>query len=77
MTPSGYTFKPQINQIQQVLLQKKLPKLSLVVNDVNAMKSYGYSYGYGYGDYGNGYFEKGKTEKGLAEKIKNKFLNRN
>ena len=78
----GYTFKPQISQIQQVYLQKKLPKLSLVVNDVNAVKGYGYGYGgygygygYGYGEYGNGYFEEGKKKKSLLETIRQRFLN--
>ncbi len=61
-----YTFKQQIELVNDMYKNKKLPSMSIVVNDVKASKSaygygygygYGYSYGYGYGDYSNGYFD--------------------
>lgn len=63
-----YTFKQQISYIDDLYINKKLPSMSLIVNDVSGSSSaygygygygYGYSYGYGYGDYSNGYFESG------------------
>ncbi len=56
----GYTFKKQIALIDELYVQKKLPAISIVVNDVKIKSGYGYygygRYGYGYG-YGNGYYE--------------------
>jgi capsular exopolysaccharide synthesis family protein len=53
----GYTYKRQIALIDEFHQQKKLPRISLVVNDVKAHGGYGYyGYGkYGYGGYGYGY----------------------
>lgn len=64
----NYTLKKQIQMIEDVYTQKKLPKLSLVINDVQVRRGYnsyygyggyyGYGYGYGYGN-GSGYFDEG------------------
>jgi capsular exopolysaccharide synthesis family protein len=52
-----HTFKKQISLVNEYYLQGKLPKLSIVMNDVKIGGGYGnYGYGYGYG-YGSGYFE--------------------
>jgi capsular exopolysaccharide synthesis family protein len=52
-----HTFKKQISLVNEYYLQGKLPKLSIVMNDVKIGSGYGnYGYGYGYG-YGSGYFE--------------------
>lgn len=48
-----FTFKKQINFINDLKSSEKLTNMSIVVNDVNLAGRYGY-YGYGYG-YGYGY----------------------
>jgi capsular exopolysaccharide synthesis family protein len=56
----GHTFKKQIGLIDDYYQSNKLPKISIVMNDVKVRSGYGYygygRYGYGYG-YGAGYFE--------------------
>jgi len=54
----GHTYKKQIGLVDEFYSQKKLPKLSIVLNDVKVRSGYGYyGYGrYGYG-YGSGYFD--------------------
>ena len=55
----GHTYKKQIALIDEFYRENKLPKISLVLNDVKVRAGYGsYGYGrnYGYG-YGSGYFE--------------------
>lgn len=49
-----YTFKNQVNFIDDLYTQNKLPRLGLIVNDVKAEGAQGY-YGYGGGRYGYGY----------------------
>jgi tyrosine-protein kinase Etk/Wzc len=58
----GHTFRKQLNIVEELYTQHKLPKLSLLLNDVKAEG--GYYGGYGYGYYGgytygmeSGYFE--------------------
>ncbi|WP_276480599.1 GumC family protein [Paraflavitalea pollutisoli] len=70
----NYTFKKQIQLIDDIHRNEKLPHLSIIVNDINKSAGYGgyygyggYGYGYGYG-YGNnngngGYFEGGDKKK--------------
>ncbi|MEI6950292.1 polysaccharide biosynthesis tyrosine autokinase [Paraflavisolibacter sp. H34] len=56
----GHTFKKQVGLIDEFYQQKKLPKISLLLNDVKVRAGYGYyGYGrYGYGQaYGSGYFQ--------------------
>jgi capsular exopolysaccharide family len=54
-----YTFKKQIGLIDELYQEKRLPKISIVLNDVKLKPGYGYygygRYGYGKG-YGNGYY---------------------
>lgn len=54
----GHTYKKQLDLIEQLHSEGKLPKISVVLNDVKIKAGYGnYGYGgYGYG-YGAGYFE--------------------
>ncbi len=56
----GHTFKKQVGLIDEFYTQGKLPKLSIILNDVKIRSGYGYygygRYGYGYG-YGSGYFD--------------------
>ena len=79
----NYTFKKQVNMIDEIYKNKKLPHMSIVINDVNAGGN-GYGGYYGYGTYGNygygygyGYFDqqsKGQKKKGLFAKIKSWFF---
>jgi tyrosine-protein kinase Etk/Wzc len=55
----GHTYKKQLTLIDTHYREGKLPKVSIVLNDVKVQAGYGaYGYGgnYGYG-YGSGYFE--------------------
>ncbi|HMK17019.1 MAG TPA: polysaccharide biosynthesis tyrosine autokinase [Chitinophagaceae bacterium] len=56
----GYTYKKQISLIDEFYHENKLPKISIIINDVKLKPGYGYygygRYGYGYG-YGGGYYE--------------------
>jgi capsular exopolysaccharide family len=74
-----YTFKRQLNFINDLYVQNKLNRMGLIVNDVVSSGSasyYGYGgahygYGYGYGN-GNGYYEEEKKE-GLWTQWKKKL----
>lgn len=48
----GHTFKKQITLIDEFYEEKKLPRVSIIINDVKLKPGYGY---YGYGRYGYGY----------------------
>ncbi|MFL5789274.1 MAG: GumC family protein [Flavisolibacter sp.] len=50
----GHTFKKQIGMIDEFQKSGKLPKISIVLNDVKIRTGYGY-YGYGRYGYGKGY----------------------
>jgi tyrosine-protein kinase Etk/Wzc len=50
----GHTFKKQIGLIDEFHREKKLPKISVIINDVKIRTGYGY-YGYGRYGYGHGY----------------------
>lgn len=56
----GYTYKKQISLIDEFYQDNRLPRISIVINDVKLKPGYGYygygRYGYGYG-YGGGYYE--------------------
>lgn len=67
----NYTLKKQLQLIDNIYHQKKLPHVSIIINDISARGGYGYygygnyGYGYGYGVNGsgseNGYFENSST----------------
>jgi capsular exopolysaccharide synthesis family protein len=74
----NYTFKKQMNLIDDLYTSKKLPHLAIIINDIQTRSeygSYGYGYyGYSYGHGGASYFENDKQRpKGLFEWIKNIF----
>lgn len=56
----GHTYKKQIALIDEFYRLAKIPKVSIVINDVKVKPGYGYygygRYGYGYG-YTSGYYE--------------------
>lgn len=54
----GHTFKKQVALIDELYREEKLPKVSVIINDVKMKQGYGY-YGYGRYGYGYGYGEKG------------------
>lgn len=55
----NYTLKKQIELVDSIYKQKKLPKLSIAINDINTRSKYGSYYGYGYGyGYGLGSWQK-------------------
>jgi len=64
----GHTFRKQLNIVEDIYTQNKLPRLSLILNDVTVEGGYYGGYGYGYYgaySYGNdsGYFEAEKRKK--------------
>jgi capsular exopolysaccharide synthesis family protein len=48
----NYTLKKQVQLIDDIYKNRKLPNLSIIVNDITVRSGYGY---YGYGAYGYGY----------------------
>ena len=56
----GYTYKKQVSLIDEFYHENRLPRVSIIINDVKLKPGYGYygygRYGYGYG-YGGGYYE--------------------
>jgi tyrosine-protein kinase Etk/Wzc len=72
----GHTFKKQVALIDELYRESKLPKVSIVINDVKNKPGYGYygygryGYGYGYG-YGSSYYEEEKPPLTLLERIVN------
>lgn len=56
----GHTYKKQIALIDEFYEEQRLPKISIILNDIKIKPGYGYygygRYGYGYG-YGGGYYE--------------------
>lgn len=76
-----YTFKKQLNFIDDLYCQNKLPRIGIIVNDVvakGAFSYYGYGggrYGYGYGiGNGNGYYDEQKVSfwQRISKKISRK-----
>jgi tyrosine-protein kinase Etk/Wzc len=69
----GHTFKKQVIMIDEFYTESRLPKISIVINDVKLKPGYGYygygRYGYGYG-YGQGYYqEEVPVKKTILDKI--------
>jgi tyrosine-protein kinase Etk/Wzc len=76
----GHTFKKQVALIDELYRESKLPKVSIIINDVKVKPGYGYygygRYGYGYG-YGYGarssYYEEEKPPMSFFERLVNRF----
>jgi tyrosine-protein kinase Etk/Wzc len=71
----GHTFKKQVALIDEFYQENKLPKVSIIINDVKMKPGYGYygygRYGYGYG-YGYGsYYEEEHPPKTMFERLLN------
>jgi hypothetical protein len=77
----AYTFRRQIFAIDELYTEKKLPKISLLLNDVKIEGGYysGYSGGSYYGGYGygtdSGYFEeeKGPDNSSIMTRVRNQL----
>jgi hypothetical protein len=50
----GYTYKNQLQLLQEMINTNKIKNLNIVINGVKIGNAHGYSYGYGYA-YGYGY----------------------
>jgi capsular exopolysaccharide synthesis family protein len=78
-----HTYKKQLQLLNEIYLNQRLPKLSLIINDIKSGGGYGRYYGYGgygytgYGyGYGNEYFEDKKPDNILSrgmDKIRGVF----
>ncbi len=73
----GHTFKKQVALIDEFYQDNKLPKVSIIINDVKVKPGYGYygygRYGYGYG-YGYGsYYEEETPPRGFFDRILDKL----
>jgi tyrosine-protein kinase Etk/Wzc len=69
----GHTFKKQVALIDEFYQDNKLPKVSIVINDVKIKPGYGYygygRYGYGYGYGYGGYYEEEHPPKSFFDKL--------
>ncbi len=72
----GHTFKKQIALIDEFYMESKLPRTSIIINDVKVKPGYGYygygRYGYGYG-YTSGYYEEENSRHGFVERLFRRF----
>lgn len=68
----GYTYKKQIGLIDEFYKGNRLPRISIVINDVKLRPGYGYygygRYGYGYG-YSGGYYDMEKDNRSVVKKL--------
>jgi hypothetical protein len=73
----NYTYKKQLQLLNELYVNKRAPKFSLIIHDIVAQGGYGKYYGYGGYGYGSEYFEAMKPKfVRLLSSIKNIF-NRN
>ena len=70
----NFTFKEQLKIANELYKNKKIKKLSIVVNDIIVKAGYGYSYGYGYG-YGYGYYQENEGKKNFFTRFSKKVKN--
>jgi capsular exopolysaccharide synthesis family protein len=75
-----YTFKKQLQMLDEYYKQKRLPRMCLILNDITVQAGYGRYYGYGgygYGSYGYGYgssyFDDKKSRSALLKKVTDFF----
>lgn len=76
----NYTYKKQLQLFNEIYTNDKLPRVSIVINDIDVSGGYGKYYGYGgsgytgysYG-YGTQYFDDVKEPKNLFQKIREIF----
>lgn len=71
---SEFSKKGYEKNINKLYYQNNFKNLTVILNDFDALKSYGYGYKYGYG-YGYGYYEK-DTDKKLTNRFSGWFSNK-
>ena len=69
----GHTYKKQVLLIDEFYREGKLPKVSIIINDVKVKPGYGY-YGYGRYGYGYGYKSKYYEEESPSGNLFNRFF---
>jgi capsular exopolysaccharide synthesis family protein len=69
----GHTYKKQIVLIDEFYREGKLPKVSIIINDIKVKPGYGY-YGYGRYGYGYGYKSKYYEEETRANNVLGRFF---
>ncbi len=76
----NHTMKAEVNLIDELYKESKLPHMSIVINDARATAAYGKYYGYGlygYASYGekhvSSYFELGKRKKTFSDRVREVF----
>jgi tyrosine-protein kinase Etk/Wzc len=74
---NGYTLRRLLGFIEELYKYKKVPSLSILLNDVKTTGvygryygSYGYNAAYGYGN-SSGYFDEGLSSGGLFRRVRN------
>ncbi len=69
----GHTFKKQVAIIDEFYQENKLPKVSIIINDVRVKPGYGYygygRYGYGYGYGHGGYYDEETPPRSFLDKM--------
>lgn len=72
-----YTYKKQLELINELYVNGKLPHLSIAINDIQVKGGYGsyYGYGYGYGDRGNVYYQ-GMTKRNFMQRLVISIINK-
>jgi tyrosine-protein kinase Etk/Wzc len=74
----GVTHKKQLELVNDLTTEAKLPRISIILNDIRTGGGYGYysgygryGYGYGYGTYGYGYgyFEDAVQERSFLQRV--------
>ncbi|MEJ7767497.1 MAG: polysaccharide biosynthesis tyrosine autokinase [Chitinophagaceae bacterium] len=73
-----YTLKKQLGLVNEFYKKNKLPKISILLNDVKTSSTYGgyygnYGYGYGYGHGGEYFEEEKKKQRSVMNRIKSVF----
>jgi len=69
----GHTYKKQIVLVDEFYREGKLPKVSIIINDIRVKPGYGY-YGYGRYGYGYGYKSKYYEEETRANNVLTRFF---
>jgi capsular exopolysaccharide synthesis family protein len=75
----NHTFKKQLRLLNDIYTDKRLPKVSIVVNDIEKGPGYGYQYGYSYSNnsygygYGGGYFEEEEVKEDFFKRWKRRL----
>ncbi|HZG26330.1 MAG TPA: CpsD/CapB family tyrosine-protein kinase, partial [Chitinophagaceae bacterium] len=74
----NYTIKKQLTLVNDLYKKEKLPRISILLNDVKGGAAYGgyygnYGYGYSYGQSGEYFEAEEKKQKGVMNSLRNLF----